>query len=118
MKKCIKIKVNNKVLVEEVELANHMVSRFMGLMFRKSMKDEHGLILIPCNQVHTFNMKFDIDVISLDKDNKVLEIYDSVKPNKVCKGVKNAKKVLELNPGIANKFGLSVGDICVFEQIN
>lgn len=84
-------------------------------MGRKSMSDNHGLLLTPCNEIHTFGMNFDIDTITLSKENKIIFIDKCVAPNKVRKKVKNGYKVLELNGGTADKLGLSPGDILDFK---
>lgn len=106
---------DNKLIVEEVENANHFFRRFMGLMYRKSMADNHGLLLTPCNEIHTFGMRFDIDTITMDKSNVILLIDEAIPPNKVRKKVKNGYKVLELNSGIAEKLGLEIGDTIEFK---
>lgn len=113
--KILKVYKNSQVVVPEVENANHFFSRFMGLMGRKSMDDNHGLLLTPCNEIHTFGMKFDIDTITLSKDNKIVFIDRSVAPNKVRKKVKNGYKVLELNGGMADKLNFCVGDVLDFK---
>lgn len=113
--KMLKVYKGSQLVISEVENANHFFSRFMGLMGRKSMSDDHGLLLTPCNEIHTFAMKFDIDTITLSKDNKIIFIDKCVAPNKVRKKVKNGYKVLELNGGMADKLGLSVGDVLDFK---
>lgn len=70
--KMLKAYKGNELLVEEVENANHFVRRFMGLMYRKSMAENHGLLLTPCDEIHTFGMRFAIDTVALDRDNRVL----------------------------------------------
>lgn len=111
MKKYLKIKKNGVDICEKCEYANTAFSRFMGLMFRKSIPKTNGLLLEPCNQIHTFNMRFSIDVIFMDSKNTVLDIFKDVKPWRVRPFVKNAKKCLELNSGMADNFSLSAGDI-------
>lgn len=101
---------NGEELIPEVENANHFFRRFMGLMYRKSMKKSHGLLLTPCNEIHTFGMRFDIDTIAISKDDVVLFIDKSVPPHKVRKRVKNCYKVLELCGGVADEIGLAEGD--------
>ncbi len=105
---------DNKLIIDEIENANRFFKRFMGLMYRKSMADNHGLLLTPCNEIHTFGMRFDIDTITMDKSNVILLIDYAVPPNKVRKKVKNGYKVLELNAGIAQKLGLEIGDTIEF----
>ncbi|MDO4364013.1 MAG: DUF192 domain-containing protein [Clostridia bacterium] len=113
--KMLKAYKGDKLLVEEVENANHFVRRFMGLMYRKSMAENHGLLLTPCDEIHTFGMRFAIDTVALDKDNRVLFIDPSVPPHKVRKRVKNCKKILELNAGTAENLGIAVGDVLAFK---
>lgn len=109
-----KVFKNNELIIPEAENANHFVKRFMGLMYRKTMDDNHGLLLTPCNEIHTFGMRFDIDTITLTKDNEIVFIDKSVPPGKVRKKVKNGYKVLELNSGMADKLGLVPGDVLEF----
>ncbi len=110
-KKYLIISHNGEIICGECENANTVITRFFGLMHRKSMPDGHGLLLEPCNQIHTFNMHFDIDVITMDKSNKVLAVFDSVPPRKCKRAVKGGRKVLELNSGEAGKFNIKCGDI-------
>lgn len=113
--KMLKAYKGDELLVEEVENANHFVRRFMGLMYRKSMAENHGLLLTPCDEIHTFGMRFAIDTVALDNDNRVLFIDPAVPPHKVRKRVKNSKKILELNAGTAEKLGIAVGDVLAFK---
>lgn len=110
----VKAMIDDKVICEKCELANNPVTRFMGLMFRKGLGDSCGLMLEPCNEIHTFNMRFSIDVLTLSRDNEILAIFDSVKPWRVKPSVKNGRKVIELNPGEAERLGIKCGDIVKF----
>ena len=94
-----------------IKYADSFFKRFRGLMFRKSMPENEALLIVPCNQIHTFNMKFAIDVVYLSKENKVVFIDENIKPGKVCKPCKNANAVLELNSGMAKKFNIKLDDI-------
>ena len=107
---------NGKTIIPEVEDASTFFRRFMGLMYRKSMPRKHGLLLTPCNEIHTFGMRFDIDTIALSENNEVLFIDRAVKPRKVRKKVEGAYKVLELNSGVAQELSIEVGDILEFEN--
>ena len=100
----LKIYKNDQLILDECENANHFFTRFMGLMYRKGMAENHGLLLTPCNEIHTFGMNFDIDTVAL-----------SVPPKKVRKKVKNGYKVLELCSGVADKLGLAEGDVLDFK---
>lgn len=112
-KKYLTVSINDKIISSECENANTVVTRFLGLMFRKSMPEGHSLLLEPCNQIHTFNMRFDIDVVTLDKGNRVLAVFDSVPSGKCKKAIKGGRKVLELNAGEAKKFDIKCGDTLI-----
>ena len=98
------------VICEEVELADNWYRRFMGLMFRKTMANSHGLLLDPCSSIHTFNMKFNIDTIYLDKDNVIIHLDEDVPKGKIRPFVKNSQKVLEINSGLIAKYQLQLGE--------
>ena len=110
----LKLKKDNQIICEYIEDASTFFRRFMGLMYRKSLPSERGLLLTPCNEIHTFGMKFDIDTVAISKNGKVLFIDRAVPPNKVRSKVDGAYRVLELNAGITEKLGISVGDILEF----
>ena len=101
---------NENLIIQEVENANHFFRRFMGLMYRKSLAENRGLLLTPCNEIHTFFMRFAIDTVYISKDNTIVYIDEAVEPNKIRKRVKGAYKVLELNAGIAKEIGIAAGD--------
>lgn len=106
-----KVYKDDLLIVEKVELAESFVKRFLGLMFRKNLSENHGLLLTPCNEIHTFSMRFPIDAIFLDHEGKVLKIETAMQPNKLGKKVKQANSVLELRAHTAENLGLSEGDI-------
>lgn len=109
MKKIIIIK-NNKIMTDNAELADSFFSRFRGLMFRKSIAEDYALFITPCNQIHMLNMKFPIDVVYLDEQGTVIKTDVNVQPGKICKRVKNAESVIEMNSFMAVKFGIRNGD--------
>lgn len=108
--KMVVVLKENQTVIDEVELANSFIRRFFGLMYRKTMAKNHGLLLSPCNQIHTFGMNFAIDALFLSTDYVIIKIEESIKPRKVCKTVKDARYVLELCGGTAKDVGLKVGD--------
>lgn len=73
--------------------ANTFMKRFLGLMGRK--ESYYGLLLDPCNSVHTCFMRFNLDVLFLDRDNRIVAIRHAMKPWRATSIVKNAHKVLE-----------------------
>lgn len=107
---------NEQKAIENITKADNFFSRFKGLMFKKAMDKNCGLLIAPCGQVHTFNMRFDIDVVFLSKEFEVLHIESSMKPRKVSKIIANSYYVLELCSGIANEKQIKKGDVLSLKE--
>jgi uncharacterized membrane protein (UPF0127 family) len=86
-----------------------MWSRFWGLMGRRSLPEGEGLLIDPCGSIHTMFMRFPIDVVFLDADNRITRIAEALQPFRVAMG-KGCRRVLEMQAGTAGRAGLSVGD--------
>ncbi len=84
--------------------------RLRGLLGRGLSRGE-GLILTPCDQIHTFGMKYPIDVVYLDSAGLVLEVEAAVPEGKACRRVKGARSVLELFAGEAERLEITKGDV-------
>lgn len=70
-------------------------------MFRK--KPHHKAIMFkPCSSIHTFFMRFDIDVLFLNENMEVIKKLEALKPGKVIMPVKDAKVVIEAEAGSFN----------------
>ena len=105
----IEVKQTKYRICSNLKVANTIFSRLLGLMFKKSMLGFDGLLIDPCNSIHTFFMRFSIDVIFLDSDNRIVKIIHSMKPWKMTWIYFKAKKVLELKAGTLND-NVSIGD--------
>ncbi|KRQ85779.1 hypothetical protein ABG79_02445 [Caloramator mitchellensis] len=89
-----------------VFVAESFKDRFLGYMFRK--KPHHEAILFkPCYSIHTFFMKFEIDVLFLDGDMNVIKKVEGLKKGKIIYE-KDAKMVVETKFGGFSK--IVVGD--------
>ena len=102
-----------KEISGKIQKADTFMSRLLGLMPRNSLPSEEGLLLDPCNSIHMFFMKFPIDAVFLDKENKVVLLLENFKPWRISPFVKNAKTVLELPAGRC-KGRVSAGDLIEF----
>ena len=85
------------VIGTHIVKANSIIDRMTGLMFKKSLDDIDGIILSPCNSIHTFFMRFSIHAIFLDKSNKIIKIYKDLKPWRITPIFFNVKQVLEID---------------------
>lgn len=94
-----KVKVFNKtkesILLPKVYVAESFFNRLKGLMGTKNLDSDRGLLIRPCNSVHTFFMKFPIDVAFIDKNGQICHIIHSMKKNRVSPIVPKAFSVLE-----------------------
>jgi uncharacterized membrane protein (UPF0127 family) len=63
-------------------------------MFKKDV--DHALLFKNCKSIHTFFMQFNLDIVYLDKDNKIVKIIKQLKPFKIVLPVKNATSILEI----------------------
>ena len=113
MQKCVQ--ANDQVLLSEVLPGNTFWRRLKGLLGRRELALQQGLLLEPCNSVHTLGMKFAIGVLFLSADNRILQLIPSLQPGRLSPIVKGAKKVLELHPERLQQGGLSLGDQLKFE---
>jgi uncharacterized membrane protein (UPF0127 family) len=86
--------------------------RFRGLMFCPPKKG-YGLILVPCNSIHTFFMRFSLDVFFLDEMGRVLDIRWNLAPWRmaVCRG---ARMVVECPTGHIPHEKVSIGSRLTF----
>lgn len=100
--KRMKIKNNEWEIAKDVVLADTFLSRARGLMFRKEMNEFDGMLITPCNSIHTFGMNFPIDVVFLSKTFEVVKIFENLKPYRMTRPYFSATQVLELKSGTLN----------------
>ncbi|MBM7855624.1 uncharacterized membrane protein (UPF0127 family) [Desulfohalotomaculum tongense] len=99
------------ILAKQVEVAETFKARLKGLIGTSILPSDRALLIRPCSSVHTFFMKYPIDVIFLDKENRILKILHSLPPYRFSPLVWNAKMVLELPAGRCRCTGTRVGDL-------
>lgn len=104
------IKTSGAVLVDDVETAESLVARLKGLLGRSSLPTGHALWLRPCNGIHTFGMRFPIDVVVLDRELRVVAFVSDLLPNRLTKVYRHAASVLELPAGTLAGKPLAIGE--------
>ena len=100
-------------IAHQVEQANTFWARLKGLMFRRKLAVQTGLLLDPCPQIHTCFMRFNIDVIFVDKNNRVIAVMEHLKPWRMTKFYTCARRVLELPEGTLQG-RVHIGDELIF----
>ena len=97
------------------EVADTVLTRMRGLLGRGGLARGQGLLIEPTWSVHTWFMRFPIDVVFLDRDLTVLKLRKHMRPWRTAARFR-ARSVLELASGECDRLSLEVGDRLAFEQ--
>jgi uncharacterized membrane protein (UPF0127 family) len=103
-----------ELIASKVVKAKAFFDRFLGLIVRRKLKNEEGFLIEYCSSIHTFWMRYSIDAVFMDDDNRVVAIYKDIRPFRVTPFVRNASSVLELSSGVIGKTSLTIGDLIKF----
>ncbi len=98
------------IVAQPAEIAKSFFQRLIGLMFRSKMDKGEALIFYQAPSIHTFFMKFPIDIVFLDKNKKVIRICPALKPWRIVFCPK-AYITIELAPQRAREVNLEPGDV-------
>lgn len=96
-------------LATTVEIAGDSAARKLGLLGRDALAPGHALVIAPSNGIHTFAMRFPIDVIFVARDGAVVKIVPALAARRVAFAL-GAFAVIEMAAGEADRAGLRVGD--------
>jgi uncharacterized membrane protein (UPF0127 family) len=105
------------VVCERCELADRAFARMRGLLGRSGLEPGGGMLLTPEPSVHMFFMRFPIDAVFLDRENKVVGVRHELRPWRVA-GARGAYATLELPAGAAAAAGVEEGDVLVIEGLD
>ncbi|MCC6932479.1 MAG: DUF192 domain-containing protein [Deltaproteobacteria bacterium] len=97
-------------LADKADIANNFISRFRGLLGRKSLVQGEALIITQCKQVHMFGMLFSIDAIFCSSENIVLGQVESLAPWSISGHFHGASYVIELPTGTIMASRTQIGD--------
>ena len=112
MAKLYKINPNGHadLLAENVSKAESFFARAKGLLGHSTLASSEVLWISPCNNIHTFFMKFTIDCVFVDKSLSVKKVVPKVKPFKIIGPFWKAYSVFEMSEGCVDKFQIKEGD--------
>lgn len=96
-------------LAEQAGLAATSRERRRGLLGRDWLADGEGLWIVPCEAIHTFGMKFPIDVVFLSRSFRVVKLRENLPPRRIAVCL-CAHSVLELPAGTVQRTGTETGD--------
>jgi uncharacterized membrane protein (UPF0127 family) len=89
------------VVASRVSVADSWASRVRGYLARPEPEEGEGILLVPCNSIHTFGMGFPIDALFVSSDGRVLEVAHELRPWRRPLRVRGARYVLEVPAGTA-----------------
>ncbi len=84
--------------------------RFRGLMWTDALAEDHALLIEHCASVHTFFMRFALDVVYLNKQMQIVKLEMNVPPWRLSWGGSGARHTLEMAAGGIERFKLNIGD--------
>jgi uncharacterized membrane protein (UPF0127 family) len=97
-------------LITRGEQATNFFTRFRGLIGHRPLQEGEGLMIAPCQGVHTFLMRFPIDVVHVGADNRVVRLVPNLPPNRFGPVDFKTRFVLELPAGTIARTGTAPGD--------
>ena len=101
----------NTVIADRVAVANTPLSKMVGLLNRATLKKGEALVIPSCRAIHMFFMKFPIDAIFVDKENRVVGCVDGIRPFSLSPVFWQASFVIEVPVGTIGASRTEIGDL-------
>jgi uncharacterized membrane protein (UPF0127 family) len=98
------------VVCQSCRPADTFLSRLRGLLGRRGLGEGEGLLIRPTSSIHTFFMRFTLDVAFLDRDGCVVKLVPGLRPWRMS-FARGARSALELPAGEIERRQLRVGDL-------
>ena len=109
LKIVVRNQTRNTVLADSAEVADTSEKRRTGLLKHDRLDPGQGLWIVPCESVHSFFMKFAIDLVYLDRAKKVKKVRHNMVPWRMSACL-TAHSILELPAGVLKSTGTAAGD--------
>ena len=106
----------SNIIADDANIAQNPITRTLGLLIKKDFPDGHGLVILPCCSIHTFFMKFSIDVLFVNKKNQVVAVFENVKKNRILPIILNSYYVVELPMGTILSKNIEKGDLLEIQK--
>jgi uncharacterized membrane protein (UPF0127 family) len=102
---------NGYVLGNRIRMAQGWKDRLIGLLGSSNLEEGSGLWLKPCKGIHTIGMRYSIDVVFMDKANRVQKVILNVLPFRMCPAKGKTHSVMEFPIGTIERCDIRVGDL-------
>ena len=103
------------IVADRVGVAATRATRRVGLLNRASLEPGEALWIVPSRGVHTWGMRFAIDVIALDEHGVVIDCVARLQPRRIRLPRRGTAGVLELAAGTLERTGTDIGHHIEFE---
>lgn len=113
----------NRPLKLQVEIADNRIERAVGLMYRKELASDRGMVFLYQQEqplkVWMKDMLFAIDVIFLSANGEIVSLLQNLppcrrKPCEIFASTADAQYILEVNAGFIDKNAVKLGDVLLF----
>jgi uncharacterized membrane protein (UPF0127 family) len=109
------------VIQESGQLVGHHIAeaysflrRLRGLMLTNALSEGYGLHIRPCRAVHSFFMKYSIDVLHLDQAGQIVGMEQRLAPGNLGETFRGTRSIVELPAGTLEQTGVRIGQTAVF----
>lgn len=104
-----------RLLFCEFSVANTFVQKLIGMLLYSSITEEKAILLLQCNSIHTYGMRFPIDVVFIDKDGIVVSKHENMKP---CRYATNRQAIhtLEIKSGLIRFHNIQIGNTLAWDD--
>ncbi len=100
---------NNQLLVNKVWLAEKVLQRMQGLLFRRPLELGQAILIRPCSSIHTIGMSYSLDIVFIDAQGIVLKTLKNLRPMKMAFAF-NAHATIEFYTGEIERLAIKPGD--------
>ena len=91
------------------DVADTPIRRLVGLLGRAGLEAHGGLVIRPCNMIHTWFMRFPIDVLFVNDEGIVVRAVEALRPFSLAWGGRSASQTIELPAGTLARVGVRAG---------
>lgn len=107
-----------QTIASRVVWAHGWLQRLKGLLGTKTLDEQSGMWLKPCQSIHTIGMNYAIDVVFLDRHNKICQLSCQIRPYRACTAPRRTQSALELPAGRIQQLSLQLDDLLQFEPLD
>jgi uncharacterized membrane protein (UPF0127 family) len=97
-------------IASKVQIAQDPMTRMKGLLGRDNLSQGEALVITQCQSIHMFFMKFPIDVIFCNQNNKVVGCCENINPFCLSPIFFKASYAIELPSGSIAISKTEIGD--------